>query len=312
VLLILIILHKARAHLITRGFIQNILFGIHNGIPVVLAAPSIFSIYGNPPKLKNSLVLGISQSGESPDIVEVVKNGTNQGVPTLVITNAPGSPLAQAADYVIDIKAGEERAVAATKTYTAQLMAIAMLSVALSGDKSRLAELERVHEYVEYALALEPAIRKAIERYYYMNQCVVLGRGYNYATAFEWALKLKELVYVVAEPYSSADFLHGPIAIVEQGFPVMVVVNKGAVFEEMLSVINRLKDQHRASVLVISNHKKALAKADIQIPLPEEMPEWISPLVSIVPAQLFCYWLTKLKGFDPEAPRRLTKVTKTK
>jgi glucosamine--fructose-6-phosphate aminotransferase (isomerizing) len=293
------------------GLYAKYLYGGFNHIPMALATPSLFSIYNTPPVLKNALVIGISQSGQSPDIISVLAEGKRQGAPTLAIVNAPDSPMAQTADFVIDVSAGSEKAVAATKTYTAQLMAIAMLSAALGENKERLATLERVPEMVEETLKLDKAIEHAAERYRYMERCVVLARGYNYGTAFEWALKLKELTYVIAEPYSSADFLHGPIAIVNQGFPVLAIAPKGAVFPDMLDLLARLSNEHQAELLVVSNEEKALGLARTPLCLPAELPEWTSPLVSIVPAQLFCYYLTRAKGYDTESPRGLSKVTLT-
>jgi len=294
------------------GLYAKYLWGAFNRLPIALAAPSLFSMYGRPPVLKNALVVGISQSGQSPDIVSVVVEGSRQGALTLVITNDPDSPLAQAAEFVIGIGAGPEEAVAATKTYTAQLLAIAMLSAALSGESDRVAALQRVPALVQQALALDSTIEQVAERYRYMDQCVVLGRGYNYATAFEWSLKLKELAYVVAEPYSSADFQHGPVAIVSHGFPVFAVVPGGAVFDDMLALLSRLVDQNRAELLVISDEQEALSLAHTPLRLPADLPEWLSPLVSIVLAQLFCYHLTRAKGYDTEAPRGLSKVTLTR
>jgi len=262
--------------------------------------------------LSNALVVGISQSGQSLDIVSVVVEGGRQGALTVAITNEPGSPLAQAADFALDICAEPEQAVAATKSYTAQLMAIAMLSVALSGHGGQLAELQRVPTLVQQALELDSAIRQAAGRYRYLEQCVVLGRGYNYATAFEWSLKLKELAYVLAEPYSPADFQHGPMAILSQGFPVLAAMPGGAVFENVLSLLSKLVDEHQAELLVLSNEERVLSLACTPFRLPEGMPEWLSPLVAIVPAQLFCYHLTRARGFDTEHPRGLRKVTLTR
>jgi glucosamine--fructose-6-phosphate aminotransferase (isomerizing) len=148
-------------------------------------------------------------------------------------------------------------------------------------------------------------------RYRFMQHCVVLGRGYNYATAFEWSLKLKELTYVVAEPYSSADFMHGPIAMVAGGFPVMAAAPRGVVFPDMLDLLQRLKDEYQAELVVVSDHPSALELATSPILLPEGIPESLTPIVGIVPAQLFCYHLTRIKGFDTEAPRGLRKVTHT-
>jgi glucosamine--fructose-6-phosphate aminotransferase (isomerizing) len=294
------------------GLYAKYLWGAFNRLPVALAAPSLFSIYGTPPALRNALVVGISQSGQSPDIVGVVAEAKRQGVLTLAVTNDVGSPLAQAAEFVVDVCAGPEKAVAATKTYTAQLMAVALLSVALDDDKERLAALRRVPEWVQQAVDLEATVERGAERYRYMERCVVLGRGYNYANVFEWSLKLKELAYVVAEPYSSADFLHGPIAIVGQGFPVLAIAPGGAVFADVLGLLTRLVEQHRAELLVISDEEGALALANTPLRLRGSLPEWLSPLVTIVPAQLFCYYLTHAKGYDTETPRGLSKVTLTR
>jgi glucosamine--fructose-6-phosphate aminotransferase (isomerizing) len=293
------------------GRYANYLWGSMNRLPVALATPSLFTFYHKPPILKGALVVGVSQSGQSPDIVSVLEEGRRQGCGTLAITNEPGSPLAQAADFVIDIQAGEEKAVAATKTYTAELMAVAMLSVALSHDEDQRRSLGRVSGWVRQALELDEQIQRLAERYRYMEQCVVIGRGYNYATAYEWSLKLKELTYVVSEPYSSADFQHGPIAMVEAGFPVMAVTPGGKVFDDVLALLRRLRTGLRAELLVISDQAEALALAQSPLAIPSGMPEWVTPLVTIVPAQLFAYHLTRAKGYDTESPRIIHKVTET-
>lgn len=293
------------------GRYANYLWGGINRLPIALATPSLFTLYEQPPNLRDALVVGISQSGQSPDIVSVLQEGKRQGCLTLAVTNATDSPLARVADFVLDICAGEELAVAATKTYTAELMAIAMLSVALHGNREHQEELSRVPSWVAETLALEEHIRRIAERYRYMEQCVVLGRGYNYATAFEWSLKLKELTYVVADPYSSADFLHGPIAMVDQGFPVMAAVPDGRVFENMLALLKRLRVEHRAELLVISNRAEAFTPAQSAISLPDGIPEWLSPIICIVPAQLFVYYLAHAKGYDTEVPRSIHKITRT-
>ena len=288
------------------------LMGAANGLPIALATPSLFTIYEAPPRLKRALVIGVSQSGKSPDIVRVLEQARSQGCPTLAITNAPGSDLNNAAAFQINIQAGLEAAVAATKSYTAQLMAIAMLSAALNDDMGAYATLQRVPEWIDQVLRMDSTIQQMAERYRYMNQCVVIGRGYNYSTAFEWSLKLKELTYVVAEPYSSADFQHGPIAVVDRGFPVMAVMPEGRVLPDLMDLAERLHTEKKAELLVISNHPQALALAKSPIHLPVDLPEWVSPLVAIVPGQLFCYHLTRAKGYDTESPRGLLKVTETR
>lgn len=293
------------------GRYANYVWGSLNHLPVALATPSLFTLYQKPPHLRDALVVGISQSGQSPDIVAVIEEGKRQGCRTLAITNAPDSPLAQAADWVIDIQAGMETAVAATKTYTAELMAIAMLAAALSQDQTLWEELSRIPEWVRQVLKQESHISLLAERYRYMERCVVLGRGYNYATAFEWSLKLKELTYVTAEPYSSADFMHGPIAMVEAGFPIMAISPSGMVYENLYSLLVKLRTEQSAELVVISDQPQALQLAQSPMSLPPGIPEWLSPLIAIIPAQLFSYALTRVKGWNTEAPRSIRKVTET-
>lgn len=195
------------------GRYAKYVFGAKNGLIVSLATPSLFSIFNHPPKFKNTWVLGISQSGQSPDIVAVLTEAKKQGALTSTITNTPDSPLAQQSDFVINLQAGEEKSLAATKTYTAQLAAISMISAMLNDDQEMTSELEEIPEAVSKTLIMDDEISQIAERYRFMQSCVVISRGFNYATAFEFALKLKELTFINVEPYSSADFLHGPIAI---------------------------------------------------------------------------------------------------
>ena len=293
------------------GRYANYLWGAQNQLPLALATPSLFTYYNLPPKLDGALVIGVSQSGQSPDIVSVIEEGRRQGCLTLSITNAPTSPLANAADLVLDIQAGDEKAVAATKTYTNELMAIAMLSAALANNKIRWRELEKVSGWAKKVLKQEVSIAVMVERYRTMHRCVVLGRGFNYCTAFEWALKLKELTYTVAEPYSSADFQHGPIAMVEGGFPILAVSPRGKVFDTMLEMLGRLRGDQKAELVIISDDKRALSLAQFPLQLPEGMPEWLTPIVSIIPAQLFAHHLARAKGINPEKPRTIEKITET-
>jgi glucosamine--fructose-6-phosphate aminotransferase (isomerizing) len=293
------------------GLYAKYLWGIFNGMPVALAAPSMFSVFKKPPKIGDALVVGISQSGQSPDIVSVIEEGRRQGALTLAITNDSNSPLADAAELIIDTVAGPEKAVAATKTYTAQLTAIAMLSVALGGSGEQREWLGRLPSLVEDALKLDETVKDASDRYRYMNECVVLGRGFNYATAHEWALKLKELAFVVAEPYSSADFQHGPVALARPGFPVFAVVPGGTIDQEIIKLLTELVQEEQVELLAISSEGSALALANTPVQLPERLPEWITPIPAIIPAQLFCYHLTRAKGYNTEGPRGLSKVTLT-
>jgi glutamine---fructose-6-phosphate transaminase (isomerizing) len=293
------------------GRYSQYLLGAHNGLPVALATPSLFTYYKQPPTLKGALVVGISQSGQSPDIVSVLTEARQQGCPTLAITNTPDSPLGEAADFIIDIQAGVEKAVAATKTYSAELMAIAMLSAALQRSDESWRLLSSVPDWVSQILALDSDIARIAERYRFMELCVVLGRGYNYSTAYELSLKLKELTYTSAEAYSSADFQHGPIALIEQGFPVLAVAPGGKVFDNLMELLAILRTERKADLMVISDQVKALSLAQSPIRLPAGIPEWISPIIGIIPGQLFSNYLAQAKGFDPEAPRGLHKVTET-
>ena len=286
------------------------LFGAHNHLQVALATPSLYTSYCTPPSLKGALVVGISQSGRSPDIIAVIDEGKRQGRPTLVVTNEPQSPLAQAADYVINLRAGPERAVAATKTYTASLAALALVSCVLAQDEAALAQLEKLPEMMRQTLDGIWARLSRVERYRYMDRCAVLGRGFNYATAFEISLKVKELTRTVAEPYSSADFLHGPVAMVQSGFPVMVVAPTGHVLEDMRTLIQRLI-QSQAERIVISDDAELLGQAHLPLPLPAGLPEWLSPAVAVLPGQLFGFALAQARGLSPDKPEGITKVTET-
>lgn len=284
--------------------------GGFNGLPVALATPSLHTIYQRPPNFRNALVLGISQSGKSPDIVSVVAEARRQGALTASITNAPQSPLAAESDFVIDVQAGEELAVAATKSYTSQVAAISLLSALLAQDDARLEELARLPEALERTLEMDASIEEIAPRYRYMNASVVIGRGFNYATAFETALKLKELTYTIVEPYSSADFLHGPIAMVQEGFPVLLVAPEGALTAEQIAFVQQVKAR-RGEVLAISDSDALLEHVRTPLRLPVSVPEWLSPITAIVPGQMFAMHLAETRDFNVDAPRGLSKVTET-
>jgi len=287
------------------------LWGAKNKLLVALALPSLFSLYHEPPSLLQSVVVGVSQSGQSPDIVSVLDEGRRQGAITVAITNNNSSPLSKAADYSINILTGDEKAIAATKTYTAQLLTIAMISCALTDDRKSRNELNNLEGWVENILTQDLIIKEIANQYKNIEKCVVLGRGYNYASAFELALKLKELSFIAAEPYSSADFQHGPIAVVNKGFPVLVVASNGKILPSMYDSVKKLKDELSAEIISISNNQNLLDISNSQIPLSNDIPEWLSPIPSIVAGQLFAYHLTCAKGLDPEKPRTIKKVTET-
>jgi glucosamine--fructose-6-phosphate aminotransferase (isomerizing) len=293
------------------GRYAQYLFGAVNGLTVGLATPSLHTIYGRPPRYDDALVIGISQSGKSPDIVSVVAEARRQGALTAALTNFPDSDLSQAADHVIALHAGIEQAVAATKTYTAELAAIALLAATLAHDQEMLHTLGRIPGQIEQTLWLAPEIGRQAERYRYMRVCVVIGRGFNYATAFETALKIKELNYIVAEPYSSADFMHGPVALIEEAFPTLVIAPSGVMLPEIQAFIASLKARG-AEVVAISDDDATLAASRTAFRLPVTVPEWASPLISIVPGQLFAMALAHVRDLDVDRPRGLHKVTETR
>jgi glucosamine--fructose-6-phosphate aminotransferase (isomerizing) len=287
-------------------------FGARHRLPVALATPSLITLYGVEPRFGQAAVIGISQSGASPDVVAVVKAARRQGAPTIAITNVTDSPLAAVAELVIDLRAGVEAAVAATKTYTAELAAIALLSASLAGEAAAIEAIDDVPGAVEAALDLEPVVRSAAGAHAEMRACVVLGRGFGYATAREWALKVKELAHVVADPYSAADFQHGPLALLEPGFPVLAVAPSGVAEAGMVELLDRIRTAFEVDLVVMSDRDEALDLAAAPIRLPAGVPDWLMPIVSAVPAQLFAYHLAIAKGLDPDAPRHIRKVTLTR
>jgi glucosamine--fructose-6-phosphate aminotransferase (isomerizing) len=291
------------------------LFGAHLRLPIALAAPSLISLYGVEPRVERALVIGISQSGQSPDIVDSVAAARRQGAPTIAITNEPGSELAAAAEDVIDLGTGPELAVAATKTYTAQLLAVASLVTALEArigrDAARDAELDAVPDALRDALKSEPQAEVVARHLASRDRVIVIGRGFEYATAREFALKLKELARVSADPYSTADFVHGPLALVEPGFPVIAVAPSGAAAADIDTLLVRLGELG-VERIVLSDRPKAIAAATLGIAVPTGLPEWLMPIATIVPAQLVAMHLAIARGIDPEAPRWIRKVTLTR
>ena len=303
--------------LVARGTSDNAaLFGrylleITTGIPVSLAAPSIATLYGAHIDYREALVVAISQSGESTDTNLVLERARQQGALTLGITNESSSSLARLAEHLFLVRAGREQSVAATKTYTGQMLMLYLLAYALGGA-IKIADLERLPEAVEAALRLEPAVRALSERYRFMRYAVVVGRGLNYANAFEFALKLMETCYVVAERFSSADFQHGPIALVEPSFPVFAFAPPGVTWPSMDETLAKLQGLQAEIVAVTdSGNREVGARATKVIRLPRRLPEVLTPIPYIVPAQLFAACLATQKGLNPDQPRTLHKVTLT-
>lgn len=294
------------------GLYAQYLLAIRNGLIVALAAPSTITLYGARPDMADALVVGISQSGRSPDIVAVVEEARRQGALTVALTNDAGSPLADMADHVVDLRAGPERATAATKTYTTELVAAALLSMALDPPSpDETVELARLPGLVSEALTTESHARELAAAHVDRQRAVVLGRGYSYASAREWSLKLQELALLAAMAYSAADFEHGPLALAEPGLPVLAVAPSGPELEAQVTLLTRLRDDHGARLLVISD-APAAREIDEGLALPDGVPPWLAPIVEIVPAQLYAYHLTVARGLNPEHPRTISKVTETR
>src|SRR4051812_17888391 len=301
--------------LVARGSSDNAaLFGrylleISTGIPVSLSAPSVHTIYNAQLKLQNALVVGVSQSGEGEDINHVLEHARGAGAYTVGITNEPTSSMTEWVDETLLMHGGRERSVAATKTFTGQMMLFYLLAAGLAdGDVSY--DYTLIPEFCEQALELEPAIRELVQRYVFMENCVVVGRGLAYANAYELALKLMETSYVVAERFSSADFLHGPLAMVERHFPVIIFAPPGAMLPGVKDLLGRLVELH-ADTLAITADDNIAAIASRAISMPKQIDEFLAPIPYMIPGQLFAALLAEAKGLNPDAPRSLSKVTRT-
>jgi glutamine---fructose-6-phosphate transaminase (isomerizing) len=288
------------------------LWGMLGGLPVAPAAPSLHTLYHRPPRLQGALVVGISQSGQSPDVVAVVEEGRRQGRPTIAFTNDPGSPLARTADHVFDLCQTPELAIAATKTYTTQLAAVALFGAALSGQEARLEELRRLPEAMQKVLqgAAEPA-RTAAGRLRELSSLMTLARGVNLCTADELGLKLRELLCLPTHGWSAADLRHGSIALVQPGTPALLVMPAGAAFADMQKLAEEIGERG-AELTVISDDPAAAPAATNRLPLAASVPEWLSPATAVLPGQLLALELVLARNLDPDRPRGLaTKVVKT-
>ena len=301
--------------LVARGSSDNAaLFGrylleITTGIPVSLSAPSVHTIYKAKLKLDHALVVGVSQSGEGEDINRVLENARQGGAYTVGITNEPNSTMTNLVDEILLTHGGRERSVAATKTFTGQMLLFYMLAAELTESQSSI-RYEAIPVFVERALEQKPAILELVQRYVFMENCVVVGRGLAYANAYELALKLMETCYVVAERFSSADFLHGPLAMVERHFPVILFAPPGEMLPGVKSLIERLRELH-ADTLAITSDIESAGLCTRSIVMPREIDEFLAPIPYIVPGQLFAALLAEAKGLDPDSPRSLSKVTRT-
>lgn len=271
------------------------LFGARNAALVALAAPSLFTRYAHPPKLDGQCVIGISQSGSAPDVIAVIEEARRQGALTVAITNDAKARLSSVAELVLPLETGPELSVPASKTYTASLLALALISQALEPDAAFEAALARVPDAIAGAIEREGEL-EASALVIAGPRAIVLGRGFNFSTAEEVALKLSETSYILARAWSVADFEHGPIAIVEAGLPVVVVDGGGAVAPDIEAIQARItgKGGHMVHLLDRSG-----------------LPEALTPIPLAVQGQLLAHLACVARGIDPDRPRTIQKVTKT-
>lgn len=269
---------------------------VHLGLPAGLVSPSTTTLYHAQPNLSDVLFIAVSQSGESQDLADALTAARAAGALTLAVTNAASSPLALAAEVHLDVLAGTERAVAATKSYTAQLLALYLLLAGVRGT-------DRVADAAEATLATSVATTVSA-RYRYADRLITTARGYSYATAREAALKLMETSYVSAQAFSAADLLHGPLAMIDSGIPVLAVVSPGRGGEAMASTLERLTGTG-ADVLRVG-HPDGLPIVAHGVPEP------LLPILEILPLQQLAWRLALDRGIDPDRPRGLAKVTSTR
>jgi glucosamine--fructose-6-phosphate aminotransferase (isomerizing) len=310
------VLYAARGTSDNAAVYGKYLATIHAGLPAGLAVPSSATVYDTPVDLRECLVVGISQSGETPDVAEYVTHARGSGAFTVAVTNDDDSLLARQAHAVLPTRAGRERAVAATKTYTSQLAALALFWATWCDDAALLAALrDDVPAAMRSALSLDEPMVEVAQWLRFSERLLVAARGYNFATALETALKLKETSYIAAMPYSAADLMHGPVAMVEPGYPALLFSLPGRALPAMRRLEGDLA-QRGAELVVVEGAEgvSGLAAGSARrrsLRLPLVPPEPLSPLVAVVAGQLLAARLAEARGYDPDRPRGLHKVTKT-
>ena len=276
------------------------------GIPTDVILASEFKYSANTLNDK-TLVIFISQSGETADSLKAL-DIANKTSKTLGIVNVAGSSITRRAHYVIQTQAGPEIGVAATKTYVAQLTAIYLFAAIISKNNELLDELERVPDFITETLKNVDFIKELSKRYNYARDFFYLGRGYSYPTALEGALKLKEITYIHGEGYAAGELKHGPLALIDEGIPVVVIIPPGDNYRKTMSNLEEVKSRG-ANVLAIGSvgDESLKSKADDVISINSDVKEIIAPLVYIVPLQLIAYYITLEKGHDPDKPKNLAK-----
>jgi glutamine---fructose-6-phosphate transaminase (isomerizing) len=283
------------------------LLGRELRLEVALATPSLFSDPAAAPRLEHAAAMAVSQSGRSPDIVGVLAAARAQGRPTLALTNDPDSPLAEQADVVVPLLAGPERSVAATKTYTASLFAIAQLAEALAPLPGRPDALQALPDLMDAIVSEQLAARERFDVLAGASLLTVLGRGLHYATAHETALKVRELAGIPAEAFSPPDLLHGPIAALGPRSAVWLTASEQRLDGDLAELWGELRERSGATVAVVRDPD---VEADVVVRLPDA-PAWAMPLLAVVPGQVAGLRLAEAQGADVDAPHGLSKVTLT-
>ncbi|GAB2620676.1 SIS domain-containing protein [Streptomyces capparidis] len=278
------------------------------GRPAGLTSMSTTTAYGARPDLTDCLVITVSQSGGSPDLVASTEAARRAGAITLAVTNNPGSPLAEVSEYHIDVLAGPEKALPATKTYTAELLALYLFVEGLRGGDGGAAG--PLPDLAAGVLERTDEVRELAQRYRFAQRLVITSRGYGYPTAREAALKLMETSYIPASPFSGADLLHGPLAMVDNVSPVIAIVPDGRAGEALQPVLDRLRG--RGADLVVIGQRPQVEAASAGFVLPSGVAEEVQPVLEILPLQRLAYEVTVARGQDPDAPRALAKVTETR
>ena len=274
------------------------------GKPVSLAAPSLHTLYGIDVDYSGQLVIGVSQSGATPEIVQTLQALQDAGGRGLAITNDPEGALAEAADETIELRMGPELAVPATKTVTGQLTAFAIAACALGRAPFTRGELEAVPGWVQDVLDDPGPVAGAAEALLGASHLIVVARGYLFAAALETALKIKETCALLADGYSAADLRHGPIAAVTSGLPVIAMCSSGPALSDVGSLVEELRARG-ASALVVGSGER------VDLSLPAKAPEPLTPIVAVVRGQQLAHALALRLGYDPDSPEGLTKVTRT-
>jgi glucosamine--fructose-6-phosphate aminotransferase (isomerizing) len=280
------------------------------GLPVSLSAPSIMTLYGSRVDYGRTLVLGISQSGDGPDVCRIIHEARAQGALTIGFTNHLKSRLAKEAEIPIGLEAGAEKSVAATKTYTAELMALYALVLRVARGPKVRKTLSGLPRLVEEGCRLSRAVWASSYRFLHLNSCVVVGRGFHYGLAQEAALKLKECAQVMAHAYSTADFHHGPKTLAGKDFPVILLAPAGPTLGGTMELLDELNER-QALVVAFSPLRRVLNKATLPIETPQG-PEETSPLGMAPMLQTLALAVATAKGLDPDKPPFLKKVTRTR